>query len=200
MSEYMQNDKIKQEKLKETLLKLKQIELHFQRKENQLFPKLEKEGFTGPSKVMWGKHDEIRNQFKTIEKALENSDYKEIKDTGTKLISMIKNIIFMEEKILYPTSLRKLTEENWIEIRKEESEIGYAWIKPGNLWDINIARSKQKKEKDVAEFWLTLNDRFIHIRYFALYDDNRNYKGVIEVSQDTTDIRALEGERRLLDW
>lgn len=63
-----------------------------------------------------------------------------------------------------------------------------------------ILESFKKKEKNAAEFWITLNDRFIHIRYFALYDDNGNYKGVIEVSQDVTDIRNLEGERRLLDW
>ena len=39
--------------------KLKDIEKHYQRKENQLFPFLEQKGFSGPSKVMWGKHDEI---------------------------------------------------------------------------------------------------------------------------------------------
>ncbi|MEI6874965.1 MAG: DUF438 domain-containing protein, partial [Spirochaetota bacterium] len=45
--------------------------IHYQRKENQLFPYLEKTGFTGPSKVMWGKHDEIRAQFKACRAALE---------------------------------------------------------------------------------------------------------------------------------
>ncbi|MDQ1338304.1 MAG: uncharacterized protein QG617_1271, partial [Campylobacterota bacterium] len=42
--------------------------------------------------------------------------------------------------------------------------------------------------------------KFIHIRYFAIRDDEGNYKGVIEVSQDVTHIRQLEGQRRLLDW
>ena len=63
-----------------------------------------------------------------------------------------------------------------------------------------ILESFKRKEKKSAEFWITINKRFIHIRYFALYDKDENYKGVIEVSQDITDIRALQGEKRLLDW
>ncbi|MCK7471987.1 MAG: hemerythrin domain-containing protein [Desulfomicrobium escambiense] len=43
---------------------LRPIIVHFERKENQLFPFLERTGFTGPSKVMWGKHDEIRTGFR----------------------------------------------------------------------------------------------------------------------------------------
>jgi hypothetical protein len=45
-----------------------------------------------------------------------------------------------------------------------------------------------------------MNGRFIHIRYFPLYDEAGKYRGVIEVSQDVTGIRSLEGEKRLLDW
>ena len=56
------------------------------------------------------------------------------------------------------------------------------------------------KEKDTAEFWIELKGRFIHIRYFAMRDKGGNYRGTLEVSQDVTEIRKLEGERRLLDW
>lgn len=55
-------------------------------------------------------------------------------------------------------------------------------------------------ERDEAEFWITLRGKFIHIRYFAVRSDEGEYKGVLEVSQDVTEIRALEGQRRLLDW
>lgn len=55
-------------------------------------------------------------------------------------------------------------------------------------------------EKKSAEFWIQMKGRFIHIRYFALRDDEGKYKGTLEVSQDVTGIRALEGEKRLLDW
>jgi len=47
-------------------------------------------------------------------------------------------MIFKEEKILFPTAMRKLTEKDWIKIRDGEQEIGYAWIKPGNLWDSSL--------------------------------------------------------------
>ena len=42
------------------------IEKHYQRKENQLFPMLEAKQFTGPTQVMWGKHDEVRLQIKKL--------------------------------------------------------------------------------------------------------------------------------------
>ncbi|OGD20032.1 MAG: hypothetical protein A2Y70_08410 [Candidatus Aminicenantes bacterium RBG_13_64_14] len=54
--------------------------------------------------------------------------------------------------------------------------------------------------RDAAEFWIELNGKFIHIRYFALRDGGGKYRGSLEVSQDVTGIRALRGEKRLLDW
>lgn len=55
-------------------------------------------------------------------------------------------------------------------------------------------------ERDTAEFWLTIAGRFLHIRYFAVRDAAGAYKGIVETVQDVTAIRALEGQRRLLDW
>ncbi len=55
-------------------------------------------------------------------------------------------------------------------------------------------------EKDVAEFWIDLNDRLILIRYFAVRDKNGKYLGTVEVTQDVTDIKKIEGQKRLLDW
>ena len=51
---------------------------------------------------------------------------------------------------------------------------------------------------DSADFWLQMSGRFIYIRYFAIRDENGEYQGTLEVSQDVTDIRKLEGEQRLL--
>jgi len=62
-----------------------------------------------------------------------------------------------------------------------------------------IVDSFKTGARDVAEFWIEMGGKFIHIRYFALRDQDGNYKGTIEVSQDATHIRALTGERRLLD-
>lgn len=53
--------------------------------------------------------------------------------------------------------------------------------------------------RDAAEFWMTHGEQFVHIRYFALRDGDGNYRGTLEVSQEVSGVRALEGERRLLD-
>jgi DUF438 domain-containing protein len=54
--------------------------------------------------------------------------------------------------------------------------------------------------QDVAEFWIQLHGRFVHIRYFAVRDESRAYVGTLEVTQDLTPLRALQGEQRLLQY
>ncbi len=63
-----------------------------------------------------------------------------------------------------------------------------------------IVENFKSGQRNEAEFWINFKDRFLHIRYFAVRDANDNYEGVLEVSQDVTDIRGLKGEKRLLDW
>ena len=58
----------------------------------------------------------------------------------------------------------------------------------------------KKGEKDVAEFWIQKGGRLIHIRYFAVKDKDGKYLGTLEVTQDITDLKKIEGEKRLLDW
>ncbi|MFQ6116314.1 MAG: PAS domain-containing protein, partial [bacterium] len=53
-------------------------------------------------------------------------------------------------------------------------------------------------QRNVAEFWIDLKGRLIHIRYFAVRSKNRDYSGCLEVTQDITDIKKIEGEKRLL--
>ena len=52
----------------------------------------------------------------------------------------------------------------------------------------------------VAEFWIQFTGRFVHIRYFAVRGEAGRYLGTLEVTQDVGPIRALEGERRLLEY
>jgi PAS domain S-box-containing protein len=63
-----------------------------------------------------------------------------------------------------------------------------------------ILEAFKKGEKDVAEFWIQMGGRLIHIRYFAVRDKDGKYLGTMEVTQDITDLKKLEGEKRLLDW
>lgn len=54
--------------------------------------------------------------------------------------------------------------------------------------------------KNSASFWIRMNDDFILIQYFAVRDESGTYKGVIEVTQEISEIRGLQGQKRLLDW
>lgn len=54
--------------------------------------------------------------------------------------------------------------------------------------------------QDVAQFWINFRGRFVHVRYFAVRGPQREYLGTLEVTQDVTPIRALQGERRLLQY
>ena len=64
----------------------------------------------------------------------------------------------------------------------------------------DIVAKFKSGEKSVAEFWIQLGDKFANIRYFAVRDDQNKYIGTLEVSQDITHIKKLEGERRLVQW
>ncbi|MDH7484527.1 MAG: PAS domain-containing protein, partial [Spirochaetales bacterium] len=63
-----------------------------------------------------------------------------------------------------------------------------------------ILEAFRKGERDSARFWLEMGGRFILIEYHALRNDSGRYLGTLEVSQDLTEYRALQGQKRLLDW
>ena len=52
-------------------------------------------------------------------------------------------------------------------------------------------------KKDSEEFWINLRGRKVYIRYFGVRDKTGKYLGTLEVSQDITDIKKIEGEKRL---
>lgn len=55
-------------------------------------------------------------------------------------------------------------------------------------------------KRDSAEFWIDLRGRKVHIRYFAVRNKAGKYLGTLEVTQDITDIKKIEGEKRLLEY
>ena len=73
---------------------------------------------------------------------------------------------------------------------------------PSNSYDKvkKILTYFKEGKKDKAVFWIKMNDRLLLISYYAVRDDNGEFMGTLETSQDVTDIKSLEGERRLLDW
>lgn len=270
--------------LLEALDKLSNVEIHYQRKENQLFPYLEKHGYSGPPQVMWGVHDDIRAQLKQAREAFESQNLDTFIEAEKACTQAIVDMVFKENRILFPLSLAVLDESEWVDIREGESDIGYAFAEPSVDWpgtavdsesaetekdadqinldtgqmtvdqinlmlkhlpvDITfvnendevryfsagkerifprspgiIGRNVQKCHppksldvvnkivgefkagtKDEAGFWIQIQGRLIYIRYFAVRDDEGTFRGTLEVSQDITDIKSIEGERRLLDW
>ncbi|MCD4671189.1 MAG: DUF438 domain-containing protein [Anaerolineaceae bacterium] len=285
------HDKSSRQNLQAELERLTQFEVHYLRKENQLFSYLEKKGFEGPSKVMWGVEDEIRAMWRSLAELLaadRERNLAEVKTVGVKMAGAMRDMIYKEDKILFQAALERLSDQEWAELRAQEGEIGHFMLKPGNEWKPAVAVDEhlaelsahtanvggllslstgaltaeqinlmlihlpvditfvdendevrffsQTKERiferspaiigrkvqnchppqsvdkvkkiladfkagkrDVAEFWIQMMGMFIYIRYFALRDGDGAYRGTIEVSQNLAPLRALEGEKRLLD-
>lgn len=120
------------DKLLAILDRLSRIDTHYVRKENQLFPIIETKGITGPSKVMWALHDDIRGFIKDVRKRV--TDGKMEKVAIEALAKMVNDMIYKEEHILFPMALETLSEDEWAKVRKGEEEIGFAWIKPEVEW------------------------------------------------------------------
>lgn len=114
------------EKLKNGLDELSKLDIHYSKKENLLFPYMEKYGITAPPKVMWGVDDEIREKLKNIKAALA------LGDTGTDfiqrvndLINSITEMIFKEESIMLPMLPETLTQDEWKQVLSDSDEIGF---------------------------------------------------------------------------
>jgi conserved hypothetical protein len=277
---------------------LSTVEKHFARKENQLFPFLELRGWTNPSQNMWSFHDTIRDIFRLVRKNLEEKDYDQAQINVRYIQDNLGRLLNVEANILFPNALKILTEEDWIEMRKGEEEIGWmlkeapapypnkeagaegapAYVHPSmdterrtdvtfdekaahydegymTIEQVNlllktlpvditfvdehdrvifynrgeervfprsagiigrevkfchppksvgtvlkIVENFRAGTQNEANFWFNYRGRLIYVRYFAVRDKDKNYKGVIEMSQDITDIKTIEGERRLLEW
>lgn len=138
------------------------VDKHYQRKEYLLFPYLEKQGITGPPKVMWGKHDEIRELIKGSIEILqtENITKDELSASAEIILKpALKGVYEMtikEEEILFPMSLDKLTENDWHEISKQSLEIGYCLYDPQKEWKPEWAKETNVNEAQKAGNYVQL--------------------------------------------
>ncbi|HSV73105.1 MAG TPA: DUF438 domain-containing protein [Chthonomonadales bacterium] len=277
------------EELGAALESLAAVDLHYTRKEHQLFPALEAQGFTGPSRVMWGVHDDIRARVRALRQAIANRDAAAVAAGGAELARQATEMVYKEERILFPTALSLLSEGDWVRMRDGDAAIGYL-VEPEARWtphstppapdakaagvagpnegapialrtgaltseqlaqilvtlpveisfvddqDVvrfysdhpdrifprspgDIGRAVQNchppsslhivqaildafrsGQRDDAKFWINFRGRLVMISYFAVRSEEGRYLGCMEVTQDVTDIRSLEGERRLLQW
>lgn len=129
-----------------------EIDNHYSRKENLLFPYMEKYGITAPPKVMWGVDDEIRDAIKEARKLLQNytTNKDEVIQKIDETIDRVIEMIFKEENILFPMVLETLSEDEWVKITEESSEIGYTLVKPESIWkpvNINVEEKTAKQSE-----------------------------------------------------
>lgn len=123
-------------KLLEDLNLLLDIDKHYSRKENLLFPYLEKYGIYGPTTVMWGVDDGIRMMIKEVKSNLAayNGDKETMCIDLERIIKEVNEMIFKEENILLPMALEKLTEDEWVKIARESDQIGFCLTAPEQEW------------------------------------------------------------------
>ena len=151
-----QPDADARQKLADSVKKLRQYDNHYLRKENLLFPFLEKYGFSGPSNVMWGIHDDIRKGWKQMTTNLESSrpDSRELALELEKLFTPAENAIremfYKEEHILLPNALERLTDADWRAIRDQEDEFGFSFATRGSDWPPS-AEQKSKETDTIKE-------------------------------------------------
>jgi len=142
-------------KLSDEFLKLYEVDKHYLRKENLLFPYLEKYGITAPPKVMWGVDDEIRDEIKEVVSLLTDSksDVNELIKKARAAVDRVNEMIFKEENILFPMALDTLNEDEWLKIAKESGELGYCIYEPKAQWKpkrVNIDEKEKYKGQEQA--------------------------------------------------
>ena len=114
---------------------LAQLDKHYLRKENLLFPYLEKYGVTAPPKVMWGVDDEIRALLKQCRAALRAGDRGAFLPLALDALNRIQEMIFKEENILFPMTLEHLSRDEWASIHEQSPEIGYCLLQEEPVWN-----------------------------------------------------------------
>ncbi len=102
--------------------------IHYTRKQNQLYPLLEKKGFDRPTVTMWTFDDMISNSVKKLRPLLEANDEEAFIAQVKELIPYLRDLMDKEEAILYPTSLALIKEEEFEEMKSGDQEIGFAFF------------------------------------------------------------------------
>jgi uncharacterized protein len=278
--------------IQQSLNSLMDVDKHYRRKEYLLFPYFEKNDLPGPPMVMWGKHDEVRTLLRETIAGLQQAETLNAAEARAyclfavaPAVEAVDDMVYKEEKILLPTALDILTEQDWYEIYLQSEEYGYCLYVPEFEWaPEGISQNEIRKtttasgrvqmptgsfmldelmavfstlpfdltyvdkddtvryftpgkerifdrsrailgrkvqychppksvhivnqilkdfkagKQERARFWINMGGRMIYICYYAVRDGQGGYLGTLEVTQDLTEARALEGEQRLLAY
>ena len=120
--------------------------------------------------------EEIESIFNTLPVDITFVD----KDDTVRYFSEKKDKIFVRSKAIIGGKVQQCHPQKSIHIVNQI------------LKDFKIGR------KDSADFWINFEGKLIYIRYFAVRNKSGEYLGCIEVTQDITDIKKIEEEKRLL--
>ena len=124
--------------------RLMEVSKHYSRKENLIFPALEKKGVTSIPKVMWGVDDEIRAALKDVSKTLGELEFdfdKLFTDLEAALVKT-EDMVTKENNIMIPMLCDTLTLYDWILAHEGSEEIGFFLEPPHEDWvtreEINV--------------------------------------------------------------
>lgn len=133
-----------EQELLENLLLLKKIRTLYSKKEELLMPRLERYGVVGPTQVMWPVDDEIKREVSRIARELPQKGLSSVREDLLAVLKRITEMIYKDENILLPVSLKFFTEDEWIGIYRDEYEMGPVFAR-------EIPRWKEAEEKAVKE-------------------------------------------------
>lgn len=140
----------------ELYAKLSQINTHFSRKQHQLFSALERKGFDRPSKIMWTFDDRVRDAIKDAYELLLADKDQSFLDTQPQVIHLVRDILVKERDVLYPTSLKLISDDEFVAMRISDDEIGYCLIDnpspykgSGKKTGMGAAKTSAESENDL---------------------------------------------------
>lgn len=130
------------------------FDIHYKRKEELMFPIMERYGHTAPPKVMWGVDDEIRDLYKKVTvdaDQLPNADIEKIKEDFEVFVHEFQEMIFKEENILLMILLETFNQDDWLSIAKDSDTYGYAIISPTEEWIPKRVDFEEETKENVVE-------------------------------------------------
>lgn len=143
------------------------LDKHYSRKENLIFPYLETYGIYGPTNHMWRIDDFIRDSIKDAKRKLANynGDKKAVIDTVNFVMKEVVDMIYREENILFPMAIMNFTEDEWVKIAHESDEIGFCLLTSVTEWK---PERKALDKKAITEGYIKMETGILSLKQLEL--------------------------------
>lgn len=180
MEHKLKNKFIKNEWL-EIYALLNQINVHFSRKQHQLFSALERKGFDRPSKIMWTFDDRVRDAIKASYELLQNDKDLTFIEAQPNVIFLVRDILKKEREVLYPTSLKLISDEEFVKMRISDDEIGYCLIENPPVYKGSKLGAEEAKQTHSDKELDLLNDLKAVLRKHGIQDNTKD-EAILDVA------------------